>query len=79
MSTSRILELAKAVHANTEKLDAYLNENNLPFPSFEEHGAVDFGIKSQEVEGARVAAMEAAIELHDLLLGPAMLTRPVVS
>lgn len=78
MSSSRITELATLVQANTAKVDKYLRQHNLPFPSFNEDGPVDFQIDSDEVQNARTAAMEASLELHDLLLGPSMCLRPVV-
>ena len=79
MAMSKILELANIIQTNTAKLDAYLHENHLPSPSFDEDGPIDFGIKSPDAEGARTAAIEAGMELNDLLLGPTMNIRPVVS
>ena len=76
---TRILELAEIVKAQTAVVDSYLRENNLPSPSFDEDGPVNFNIKSHEVERARLAALSAALELSDLLVGPALITRPVVS
>ena len=78
MSSSRITELATLVQINTAKVDGYLREHNLPFPSFDEDGPVDFKLQSEEIQDARTAAMEASLELHDLLLGPSMCLRPVV-
>lgn len=78
MSSSRITELAALVQANTAKVDEYLRKHHLPFPSFDEDGPVDFKIESDEVQNARTIAMEASLELHDLLLGPSMCLRPVV-
>ena len=78
MSSSRITELAALVQANTAKVDGYLRERDLPFPSFDEDGPVDFKIESDEIQKARTVAMEASLELYDLLLGPSMCLRPVV-
>ena len=78
MPSSRIIELATLVQTNTAKVDSYLREHNLPFPSFDEDGPVDFRIESDDIQNARTAAMEASLELHDLLLGPSMCLRPVV-
>lgn len=75
---SRIIQLAKDILANATSVDGYFKSNNLPQPSFDTDGPVDFGIKSVEVEACRIAAIEASIELQDLLLGPKMLLRPVV-
>ena len=75
---SRIIELAKQILANTNEVDGYLSCNNLPQPSFNVDGPVDFGIKSAEVEVSRLSAIESTMELQDLLLGPTMLLRPTV-
>lgn len=82
MSTSypsKIVQLAKQILENTSRLDNYLQEKRLPSPSFNEDGPVDFGIKSEEIEKAREVALDSSLELHNLLLGPALCLRPVVS
>lgn len=79
MPPSRIAELAALVQSNTDLVDRYLREHDLPSPSFEENGPVDFGIALQEIQDARNVAIDASMELHELLLGPAMCLRPVVS
>ncbi|KAL9119188.1 MAG: hypothetical protein Q9187_004259 [Circinaria calcarea] len=79
MSSSRITELAALVQASTAKVDGYLRERHLPFPSFDEDGPVDLKIESDEIQKARTTAMEASLELYDLLLGPSMCLRPVLN
>ena len=79
MASTRLSELVQRVQVNTGKVNDYLEAHGLPAPSFDEHGPVDLQLNSKEVAEARIAAMEAALELHDLLLGPAMCLRPVVS
>jgi len=78
MSSSKIAKLAALVQSNTDILDRYLREHGLPSPSFEENGPVDFGIESKDIQDARTAAIDASMELYELLLGPAMCLRPVV-
>ena len=78
MLSTKIVELAALVQTNTAKLDGYLQEHSLPSPSFDEDGPVDLSIESDEIQKARVMAMEASLELYDLLLGPALCLRPVV-
>ncbi len=78
MPSSRIAELAALVQSNTDKVDRYLREHHLPSPSFDEDGPVDFGIESKEIQDARTVAMDASMELHELLLGPSLCLRPVV-
>ena len=79
MSASRITELASVVQTNTAKVDEYFREYDLPAPSFDEDGPIDFNINSREIQGARMTAIAASMELQDLLLGPPMNVRPVVS
>ncbi|KAL8934943.1 MAG: hypothetical protein Q9216_005660 [Gyalolechia sp. 2 TL-2023] len=76
-STSRIRELANRIRANVDQLDTYLDTNNLPQPSFAADGPVELCIKSTSVEACRLATIEDAIEIQDLLLGPKMLLRPM--
>lgn len=78
MSTSRIAELASIVQASTKNVDDYLRANNLAQPSFDEDGPVKPNVDSAEVEISRMNAVDAALELHDLLIGPMELVRPVV-
>ena len=78
-STSRIAELAAQVQFHTTKVDQYLHSNGLPGPSFGEDGPVNVAIENDEVEESRLKALESSLELHDLLIGPAMCLRPVVS
>ncbi|KAI9687146.1 MAG: hypothetical protein M1822_002557 [Bathelium mastoideum] len=79
MSSTRIAELANLVQANTLKVDDWLQRHHLPSPSFDEDGPVDFKISSPEVQDARNAAIEASIELQDLLAGPSNLVRPILN
>ena len=78
MSSSRIAELAALILVKTVEVDHYFRERGLPSPSFNEDGPVDFKIESDEIQVARTTAMEASLELYDLLQGPSMCLRPVV-
>jgi hypothetical protein len=78
MPKSRIAQLAELVLNNTITFDSYLKENGLPTPSFDVDAPDIFGI-SVDVERARVQALEAAMELVDLLQGPIAPLRPLVS
>jgi hypothetical protein len=80
MSSSRLVQLAESVIKNAKTFDAYLQQHDLPAPSFDADGPADFGIStdSPHVEQARVEAIEAAIELADLLQGPITFLRPIV-
>jgi len=79
MPSSRIAKLAALVKSNTDLVDRYLQEHDLPSPSFEENGPVDFEIESKDIQDARTVAIDASMELHELLLGPSLCLRPVVS
>lgn len=78
MALTRIAELAATVQENTVKVDEYLHCKGLPSPSFDEDGPVDLGIEDEEVKKALEVALESSLELHNLLLGPALILRPVV-
>ena len=79
MVLTRIAELAAQIQESTTKVDNYLQSKDLPSPSFDEDGPVDFGIESEEIAKAREKAREASLQLHDLLLGPVLCLRPIVS
>ena len=75
---SKIAELSSVIARNTASVDEYIRSHNLPQPSFDVDGPVDLKLP-EEVEEARVAAIDASQELNDLLRGPIALVRPVVS
>lgn len=76
---SRLSDLAANIQRSTATIDAYLKEHNLPEPSFHEDGPVEFGLKSKEAQKALETAKASSLELFDLLQGPAVALRPVVS
>ncbi|KAL9095621.1 MAG: hypothetical protein Q9165_002053 [Trypethelium subeluteriae] len=75
-SSSRIVELAELIAEKTRAVNTYLVSGGLPQPSFEIDGPSDLGIKSDEVEKARMAVIGASMELQDLLQGPVACLRP---
>lgn len=68
-SKSRIAELAAAVAHHTNRVDTYLAENGLAYPSFEVDSLVEWKLPP-EIEESRSQALEASQELNDLLQGP---------
>lgn len=79
MATSRIAELASQVQESVTALDTYMRTNGLPTPSFDEDGPEELGLNdSIEAKNARETALAATLELHELLLGPGDLLRPIV-
>ena len=76
---SRILQLVNQLVHNVDNVNSYLQSNSLPQPSFDLDAPLELGTKSApDVEAARISAIEATIELQDLLMGPTMLLRPMV-
>ncbi|USP77674.1 hypothetical protein yc1106_04948 [Curvularia clavata] len=67
--SSRIAELAATIAHHTARVDKFLDEHNLPQPSFDVDGPVELGLPS-DVEESRVAVLRATQELNDLLQGP---------
>lgn len=81
MAASRIAHLSGLIAVNVAKLEDYLKEKNLPVPSFDVDGPVNMNHSSDapEIEAARIAAIEASIELSDLLQGPILSLRPIMN
>jgi hypothetical protein len=79
MSTSRILQLAQQIVANTTVLDEHLSRAGLKGPSFEPGAPIDaFQPSNADVDRAKSDAIEATIELRQLLEGPIKLLMPEV-
>lgn len=68
-SSRRLQQLTDAITQNTSKIDAYIEKNNLPEPSFEESYPAVLTLPDA-LEDARRTALEALDELRDHLLGP---------
>lgn len=77
MAATRLTDLSKSILENATELESYFNENKLPMPSFDEHAPPELPL-SPEMQQVRQKAVDASMELQDLLIGPAMLLRPVV-
>lgn len=66
-----ITALVKQIEKNAGAFAAHFRAQNLPEPSFENGDNLKLGeALPAEVAAMREAAIEAAGELHDLLLGP---------
>ncbi|KAI4859218.1 putative O-methyltransferase [Hypoxylon rubiginosum] len=66
---SRIAELAATVATHTNRIDNYLSEKGLPYPSFEADGPSNLNLPP-DIEKSRGVVLEASQELNDLLQGP---------
>ncbi|TGO84974.1 hypothetical protein BPOR_0444g00010 [Botrytis porri] len=75
MATTCIAELATQVAENTKTIDEYLRQYDLPSPFFDAERLVDFCIRSEEIQRARILAIDGVVELADLLRGPKTLLR----
>lgn len=80
MAISRIVQLAQLISSQTAAIDAHLQSNNLPQPSFNQDGPTE-PIKNEtpDIKTAKTDVIEAAIELRQLLEGPMKLLLPEVS
>lgn len=78
MASSRLSELSQVIAQNVSIVERYYQQHGLPMPSFDVGGPTDTTMHDPIIERARIVALEASIELRDLLEGPTMLLRPVV-
>ena len=69
-STSRMIVLAQKIAKETEKLEAYMKENNLPMPSFDVDAPADFPKLPAEIAKSRQEIIFATRELGLLAHGP---------
>ncbi|KAI9728204.1 MAG: hypothetical protein M1828_004665 [Chrysothrix sp. TS-e1954] len=77
MSAKSLTDIARDILENATKLEDYFSANGLEQPSFDEHTPAELPL-SPEFQPVRQRALDALTDLHDLLVGPAMLLRPVV-
>jgi hypothetical protein len=79
MASSRIQLLADEIGKSTALVDQYLQDNQLPQPSFEPEAPTNaFGNAPSEIQEARDRVIEASIELQQLLAGNFNLLAPTV-
>jgi len=71
MTTPTIIDLASRIAKNTAIYDEYLSSQGLPTPSHHILPPKDTTQLPPNVQLAREEAIEAAHDLHELLLGPA--------
>ncbi|CCC04939.1 hypothetical protein SMACR_04306 [Sordaria macrospora] len=69
-STSRMITLAQKIAKETEKLEAYMKENNLPMPGFDVDAPADFPKLPAEISKSRQEIIFATRELGLLAHGP---------
>ncbi len=69
-STSTMVALARKITQETEKLESYLRENNLPMPGFEVDAPGEFPKLPEDVARSRQEIIFATKELRDLVVGP---------
>ncbi|KAH7175528.1 putative O-methyltransferase [Dactylonectria macrodidyma] len=69
-STSHMIDLAKKITEETEKLDKYLKDNGLPNPGFDVDAPGDFPKLPADVQQSRQEIVYATKELNALVRGP---------
>lgn len=67
---SRLTELAKKIASETEKVERYMQENNLPMPSLDPNGPSDFPKLPEDIQKSRMEIIFATRELEALAHGP---------
>ncbi|PMD14262.1 S-adenosyl-L-methionine-dependent methyltransferase [Hyaloscypha hepaticicola] len=68
-STSNLIELANTIKRETERLDRYIKDSNLPEPSFDVDAPLTFTKLPDELKKAREEVMRATKELGTLVTG----------
>lgn len=66
-STSNLIELANTIKRETERLDRYIKDSNLPEPSFDVDAPLTFTKLPDELKKAREEVMRATKELGTLV------------
>jgi hypothetical protein len=68
--TSLLVQLARTILAETEKVSAYLQKEGITAPSFSEDSPADFPKLPEEITKSRQAVVLATAKLRDLVVGP---------
>lgn len=68
-STPSLIELANTIKRETERLDHYIKDNDLPEPSFDVDAPLTFTELPEELKKAREEVMRATEELGALATG----------
>ncbi|GKT51226.1 chlorophenol O-methyltransferase [Colletotrichum spaethianum] len=69
-SPSRLTELARKIASETEKLERYMKESNLPMPTLDPTGPGDFPKLPEDIQKSRMEIIYATRELEALAHGP---------
>lgn len=68
--TTSLIELAKTITRESEKLERYLKESGSPMPSFDIDGPANFPALPDDIQRAREEVLRATKELEYLVTGP---------
>ena len=69
MASTRIADLAAAIHSNTTKLDEYLKAQGIKSPSFDIDAPEKLDLPPA-IAGLREHILDATDELHHIVQGP---------
>jgi hypothetical protein len=69
-SASTMVELAKIITRESEKLEKYLKESGSPMPSFDINGPANFPSLPDDMKKSRLALLKATQDLEYLVTGP---------
>ena len=69
-STTTMIELAKIITRESEKLEKYLKESDSPMPSFDINGPANFPSLPDDMKKSREVLLKATQDLEYLVTGP---------
>ncbi|KAI1104559.1 S-adenosyl-L-methionine-dependent methyltransferase [Jackrogersella minutella] len=70
MAPSKMMVLAQKISTETEKVEAYFQENGLQAPSFDVDAPSNFSGMPDDIARSRREIIQATKELQDLMVGP---------
>lgn len=80
MASTELIRLANIITENVQTVEKHLHVKNLQCPSFDVDAPLGIAMLKDfpHIDQARAAAIEASMELSDLLQGPLAMLRPNV-
>lgn len=74
-----LIQLSERIASNSALVEKWLASNNAKVPSFEQDAEQEFPSTAgeAEIEAARIATLDDANTLHDMLIGPGEVLRRI--